>query len=118
MITPADLDQYIGTTAWHRYMPPFLLTDGAKAAAEELGCFWLYDIVWSVLDKLRAKADGFAVVELKKKGRHGAVVTITDGNEKPIYTQKIIYTDFPWDEFSFYVAQEGDDWIILLKSEY
>lgn len=118
MITPADLSQFIGTTAWHRYMPPFLLTDGAKYAAEELGCFWLYDLVWSVLDKLRKHADGFAVVTLKKTGKSKATVTITDGDEKAIYTQRIAYTDFPWDEFSFYVAQEGDNWIILLKSEY
>lgn len=46
----------------------------------------------------------------------------TLANDSPatkIYAnQSISYTDFPLDEIKLYVIREGDEWVILLPSEY
>lgn len=64
------------------------------------------------------------MVELTKTGTSKAVVRFHDGGqdgakERTIYTQKIGYTDFPWDSFMVYVGQ-GDEtsWVVMLPSEY
>ena len=97
-LTPAELEtglaQFYGTEHYYRHMGPIVLTDGAKYLADNAGCYWLYDIVFSVLPKLRG--EGFAAVKLtvdlaKKKG----IVVIDDGNGRKLYRQVIPYTDFP-----------------------
>lgn len=125
LITPADLEAFTGTTRWYRHQPHLLLTDGARYAAQELRCYWLYDIIWSVLPAIRDQAQGYAVVELTKAGTdHEAVVTIRDatGEEddaRVIHRQAIPYTDFPWPTFTVFVGPGGDqEWVILLPSEY
>ena len=124
MITPADLNQFTGTTHWHRYRPRLLLTDGTHFLARELNCCWLLDLVWSVLPQIR-RAGGFAVVELKTDlAAASAVITIRDGgddsqDERVIHRQAIPYPDFPWPELMLYVGPgDEDDSVILLPLEY
>jgi len=45
MLKQGDLDQFIGTEEYHKYMAGVVLTDGVKYLAEEGKCFWLIDIV-------------------------------------------------------------------------
>ena len=124
MITPADLNQFTGTTHWHRYRPRLLLTDGTHFLARELNCCWLLDLVWSVLPQIR-RAGGFAIVELKTDlAAASAVVTIHDGGrdggaEQVIHRQAIPYTDFPWPVLMLYVGPgDENDSVLLLPSEY
>lgn len=67
----AVLRQFSGSIHYYHCHPGLLLTDGAKFLAEEAGCYWLYDVVWSVLRQL--PEDWFAVVkltvELEKENR-------------------------------------------------
>lgn len=100
------------------------MTDGTHFLAQALNCFWLMDLVWSVLPKIR-RAGGFAIVELKTDlAAASAVVKIHDGGrdgyaERVIHRQEIPFTDFPWPELMLYVgpADEGQS-VILLPSEY
>lgn len=92
--------------------------DGAHWLAESAGCFWLYDIIWSV--KPRLANEGFACLTLTVNlpKRRGTVV-IDDGNDNPLYTQRIKFTDFPLPEVKLFIAdgEEGEK-VIMLPSEY
>jgi hypothetical protein len=80
-------------------MGKLLLTDGAKFLADQAGCYWLYDIVYSTLPRL--PDDWFAVVKLKVDlGAKRGVVIIEDGNGHEFYRQEIPFTDFPLAEIT------------------
>lgn len=112
----AGLPQFTGTTQWYRFQPGFLLTEGAKWLAESAGCYWLYDIVWSIRPIL-AK-DTFAVAKLAVVGS-AAIFALEDGNDNVLYTQAIEYTDFPLPQVTLYVV-DGDRGkkVIMLPLEY
>ena len=121
-----DLSQFYGTESWHRYSPVLfhnvLLTDGAKYVAEEAGAYWLMDVISSHLRAVSKAGDTFGVALLTKEGvnRPGAVFSLQDDvPATTVYaTQEIEYTDFPLDEIKFYVSYDGENWVILLPSEY
>ncbi|MGI8427621.1 MAG: DUF6876 family protein [Actinomycetota bacterium] len=117
----AGLDQYRCTDNYWRHMGPLVLTDGAKFLADQAGCYWLYDIVFSVLPKLRG--EGFAAVKLtvdlaKKKG----VVVIEDGNDRRLYRQVIKFTDFPLAAITLFLEDSEVGGkpakVLMLPSEY
>jgi hypothetical protein len=115
-----NLNMFTGTEAYHRTGSRTRSTDGVVYLAQKAGCFWLLDIVDSVMHLI---TEEFAFADLKvtedERGRRGEVL-IHNGHdeESPAYRvfhrQKIDYTDFPLDEIRLYV-QNG---IILLPSEY
>lgn len=121
-LTPAAIEaalcRFTGTENYYRHIGKLLLTDGAKFLADNAGCYWLYDIVWSVLPKL--PEDSFAVVTLTVDldARRGVVV-IGDGNDRKLYRQRIPFTDFPLAEITLYLedAEEGFK-VLLLPSEH
>ena len=115
----SGLANFCGTEAYHKYMPGMVLTDGALWLAQNAGCFWLMDIAWSVLGKPAVKASGFLAVKLKKTATtKGCTVRVEDGDENLLYSEKIGYTDFPFDEYTFFVQWGGDFWVAMLTSEY
>ena len=109
---------FYGTEGYHRLHPNMVLTDGAKYLAEEAGCFWLYDVVWSVLNKPNVRNEDFLVVKIRLEEKPQAVVRIEDGNDNLLYKQVIPYTDFPMALYTFYIQYNGDFWVVLLTSEY
>lgn len=115
-----NLSQFYGTQNYFRISPLLVLTDGAKYLAESCGAFWLFDILGSILTDKKIvsyfKRYSPVPVRIKLDGKGGAVVSV--GNEKkPIYSQKIESTDFPLDEYSFYVGDNGDYFVALLHGE-
>jgi hypothetical protein len=118
----SELSQFTGTEKYHRFSILFrslVLTDGAKYLAEKAECYWLMDIIGSILPLISIKSGGFCGATIAKiKGTSGAVFTADDGNGNVFYTQKIPYTDFPLDEYKLYVCDNGNVWVILLPSEY
>jgi len=83
--------------------------------------FWLTDVVASVQSKkLRDACDGFQVWTLKKDGNKCRVECRKDTGLPPVYAQDIEYTDFPLDEFTFYVGETGEGYppTMMLTSEY
>lgn len=115
------LAQFYGTEHYYRHQGQLVLTDGTKFLAEQAGCYWLYDVVWSVLPQLRREP--FAAVKLtvnltSKK----AVVVIEDGNNRALYYQRIPYTDFPLAELMLFL-EDGEVGgqpvkVLLLPSEH
>lgn len=113
-----DLSQFTGTEQYYKWsvlFPNFVLTDGAKYVAETCGAYWLMDAIASY--KQRYDKEGFAVAHLKK-AKKGWVLTIDDGNDNVLATQKIEFSDFPLDEIKLYAVQSGDLWVMMLPGEY
>lgn len=113
------LRQFTGTEAWHRHLPGVLLTDGAKYLAEECGAYWLMDVVASHIPSI-PEDETFTVAQLTVNPMNKAFFTLADDSPatKIYANQSISYTDFPLDEVKLYVIREGDEWVILLPSEY
>lgn len=120
----SELAQFYGTQAYHTFSSLFrnlVLTDGAKYLADACGCYWLFDIVGSLLvtDKKMVsyfKRQSPVVVRIKKNDKGGALVSI-GSEKKPVYTQEIPYTDFPLNEYEFLVGDNGDCFVAMLWSE-
>lgn len=107
-----ELNQFTGTTQYYKYFS-LKLTDGIKHFAEKLGAFWLIDIVLSYQHEL--KKIPFQLWEIEVNQDKSASVTVReDSDTKPLAEQKVQYTDFPLDNYSFYVI----DGVVLLRSEY
>ena len=117
-----ELRQFYGTEHYYRHMPGLVITDGAKFLADNAGCYWLLDMVWSYLPALRKSRDTFFVVVLTKEGvlAPGAIFSIQDDipPSKTYATQAIDYTDFPLDEIVLYLAASEDGFVLMLTTEY
>lgn len=110
----SELEQFIGTTAYHRStFGRLLLTDGAHYLRERLECYWLVDLVESYQPQLRDKRfqlwsidvaqDSSAVVEMRE-----------DTGLEPLVRQELPYTDFKLPHYEWYCV----DNVMMLKSEY
>jgi hypothetical protein len=116
-----NLDGFTGTEQYHKFSPlfPLLLTDGAKYVADNADCYWLFDVVGSILYPRIVRGQAFLLVKINKnKTGKGAKVEIEDGNGKRLYVQRIPYTDFPLQSFEFFVQRADGTWVAMLKSEY
>jgi len=115
----SELSNFTGTETYVGLYPELLLTEGAHYLAEKAKCFWLFDIVYSVIRHCKkAKEEGFLNVTMTVLKEGGGIFRADDGNDHVLYQQNIPYTDFPLDSYSFYVIFDGNKWVALLKSEY
>lgn len=94
-------------------------TDGYKAFMGITKSNWLFsDMAIYCMMKLRNKED-FIVATLKKDKNNSCEVTLDNGNGVILYKQKYAYTDFPINEFKFYIVfNECDSYTFMLTSEY
>jgi hypothetical protein len=116
-----DLQHFYGTEQWYRFNPlyrNFLLTDGTKYLAEKAGAYWFTDLIASYQTQLLRKQEWFQVWNIKVSADRSAQVWCDDGNGKALVTQDIPFTDFPLSEFSLYAEFDGENLVILLKSEH
>jgi hypothetical protein len=117
----AALPQFTGTEHYYRHQGNIVLTDGAKFLADAAGCYWLYDIVWSVLPRIRRHP--FVAVKLTVSlEKRTAVVVLEDGNDRLLYRQPIPFTDFPLPEIMLFL-EDGEVGgkpakVLLLPSEH
>ncbi len=116
------LGNFYGTEQYYGHSLPgcktIQLTDGCAYLREAAECFWLFDIIASILGEPKIKPEEFLSIKLKVKDNE-AVFTADDGNNNILYTQKIEYTSFPLDEINlFLVKYTGTPAIIMLPSEY
>lgn len=113
-LTPFDLRQFTGTTNWYKYYN-IHLTDGVKYFADEVGGYWVIDIIWSVQDIIQNEE--FVHITLSVKDGK-ADITFTDGGKglkpKVLYQQHISFTDCPIGDWNFYQC----DGVIMVPSEY
>lgn len=111
-----NLGQFTGTCQYYRINPKILLTDGTFYLAEQTGAFWLMTVFASHLVELNPE-DCFAVLKLNVDG-FASTVTIEDGNDTLLATQKIEFTDFPLSSVTLYGCSDGKQWVLMLPSEY
>ena len=127
MKTKAEILEGLGnfycTQNYWKFSPLFrnlVLTDGMQYLCESAQSFWLVDIVGSILCEKKTvsyfKRQSPVSIRIKLNGKGGATVSV--GNEKkPFYVQEISYTDFPLQEFEFYVGDNGDFFVAMIPSE-
>jgi hypothetical protein len=124
MLNKSSLLNFSGSETFTKY-GPIVLTQGMVYVAKNggstagAGAFWLLDIATSYRFVPAVKREPFQVYKLtKNKTGSGAVVTVEDGNNNVVHTQRIPYTDFDFanggDAFTFWLT----DGTALLPSEY
>ena len=113
-----QLGYFTGTERYYRYQSNLVLTDGSKFVADACGAYWLMDVLWSYLPRIKSEA--FAFARLSKHADESATFTLADDNPpQTVYaSQDISWTDFPLDEITFYVIRDPAFWVLLLPSEY
>jgi hypothetical protein len=117
-LTLADLEQFCGSTEYHKHWSGMLFTDGILYLAETAGAHWLVDIVASYQSDKRVRSNKrlreFQLWELSVANGQGVVLLREDSGEPAVLSQEIEYTDFPLESIKLYV--EGG--VILLPSEH
>ena len=111
-----QLTQFIGTTGYYRISRRHLLTDGTKYLAEGAECFWMMDAIASHLSEIGTK-DWFVQVRMTVNGNRATMI-YENGNGSEHARQEIPYTDFPMHAISLYACWDGEQWVIMLPSEY
>ena len=115
MISLDDLEQFTGTENWYKHWTGLIsYTDGVKFLADEAKCHWLIDLVASYQTKPEIRKVPFQLWEIKVKEQTGLVTMQEDTGEPVLVKQELDYTDFPFDEFQWYLI----DLVMLLKGEY
>ena len=123
MKTPSEilhnLARFSGTEQFTRFSPLFpklLATDGIIYLAQECQSYWMLDIIGSVQQMPKIKAEGFLTVIYNKKA--GKVV-ISDGNGNMLYEQTVSSPTFPLNEIKLFVCDgEAGMRIVMLPQEY
>ena len=114
------LRNFYGTEHYYRHMPGLVITDGVKFLADNAGCYWLLDMVWSYLPMLRKSRDTFFVVRYAGTPGASGLFSITDDiPPNQTYAQQAIeHTDFPLDEIVLYLSATEEEFVLMLRSEY
>lgn len=120
----SGLAHFYGTEAYHRLsiFGGLIATDGVRWLAENAGCFWLMDEIGAAQASSKIKGnEGCQFIQfwtLKVKDNKAELVCEED-TDKPVYSKKIPYTDFPLPEIRLYV-QRADErtFVVMLPSEY
>lgn len=112
----SSLTEFTGTSQLYKISDRFVLTDGTKFLADQAHCYWLMDAVASHLLEIGA-SDWFVVIKTTV-ANSSAVMVYEDGNGHEHARQTIPYTDLPLAEVNLYACWDGEQWVIMLPSEY
>ena len=120
------LGQFTGTEKWHRHslVPKFLYTDGIEWLAMSADAFWLIDLAasYQVEKKFWDMPFQLWTVTVDLKAGKGMAVMQQDLGMPEEIVQEFGHSDFPLEEFKFYVVDDGttDETlkVMLLPSEY
>lgn len=114
----SNLREYVGTEHYYKYLGGIVLTDGARAFAEQAGAFWFLDIVASYQHIREFRKQPFQTWRLLKLGASQATVTCEDGMGRLLCSQDIPYTDFPLHVIDLFLVDDGSHRVLMLTSEY
>ena len=113
-----DLKQFIGSETWYRHglYRNYLYTDGVQYLAETGQAYWLIDKIFACHSSVaKLENEEFFVWELTlNEEGEGAKLVCTDGNETKLYSENILFTDFPLKKIRLYFQNNT----LLLTSEY
>ena len=80
------------------------------------GYFWAEELSVQLSSDIKGAERKALYESLLAEGR--AVMIYEDGNDREHARQEIPYTDFPLDSITFYACWDGENWVIMLPSEY
>lgn len=111
------LDQFHGSESFYKHplFRQFVYTEGVQYVAEQGEAFWLLEKIFACkqcVEKLQNER--FLAFTLTKKDQGGASFSVEDGNHNALYSENILFTDFPLQTITFWFVGET----LLLPSEY
>lgn len=92
----------------------FIFTSGVETLIENCKAYWLLDLIGSYKFHKRSVGQPFQVWKLERTKGDSFKVTMEDGNGNIQITQRIPYSDFPYDVANLWLI----DGILILPSEY
>jgi hypothetical protein len=105
-----QLSMHTGTEHYYAYKgfvaigANITYTDGIKYLADNASAYWLIDAIMSYQTAVFRSQNPFQVWTLipskLAKNPNGCTLRCEDGNKNHVKTQRIEFTDFPFDEFS------------------
>jgi len=113
-----DLTNFYGSETWFRHglFRQYLYTEGVQYVAEQGEAYWLLDKIFACHAGVEALAhEDFCVWDLKRNDEgQGAKLICTDGNETALYSEAILFTDFPLKSIRLFCQNN----VLMLPSEY
>lgn len=111
-----DLAHFTGSEHWYRYAgTKFTYTDGVAYVAEHGQAYWLISeilLAHALISEVRNQE--FAVWKLTVSQDKSAMLACTDGNGAPVFSKRILFTDFPLPEIEFWFQNN----VLYLPSEH
>ena len=107
-----ELGYFSGTEQYHKVLNTNV-TDGIKYIMDN-GYSWLVtDMLIAIMGTPKLSQEEFIAIKLKV-AEHKAVVTVEDGNNNILYTQRYDYTDAEVKELMLFLT----DNVLMLSGEY
>ena len=106
--------QHTGSAIFYKTNFGHIITEGAQDLCADCESFWFIDIILSYQISRKVAAEGFQVWKLERIKGDRFNVTATDGNDNILVTQKIPFSDFPYDTATLWNVNK----VIMLPSEY
>ncbi len=102
----------------HPLVRSFQYSDGVQEVAEA-GCYWLLDVLATELPAvMRRKGENFAIIETKVGGNGKATTKALGSGDVSIWKRNSDWTDMPEGEWTFFLSDEGERFVLILSSEY
>ena len=109
----SQLQNFSGTEHYYKNFTGLIYTDGVKFLSDNLGAYWLIDLIGSYQSHKNNKP--FMIWKIEVKNDNSAIITSKEDTYSPILIkQKIPYTDFKLKELELYCI----DNVLILKGEY
>tara|TARA_Y100000310_G_C20372974_1_gene664396 strand:+ start:343 stop:708 length:366 start_codon:yes stop_codon:yes gene_type:complete len=115
-----ELEQFTGSCEFLK--DPFnkcVMTEGFQYFMDKAECHWLFsDYAIEIMMTPKLKEQDFFVLKIVVKDNKGKV-TLDDGNGNILHKKEYTYTDFPLEEYEFYIQKnELGSFTFMLKGEY
>ena len=125
----SELAQFTGSMKWfrHSFNRAVLYTEGIEYLGRRGEAFWLIDAIAlhlasELFQEAASKDRRIGLIHfwrLAVMSDKSAILTATpDSGEPEFIKQKIPFTDFPLDEVNVWAQCDGEQWTLLLPSEY
>lgn len=95
----------------------FIYSDGVKDLADE-GCYWLLDIIGTEVIQVIGNDYDMGIVKVNVSNHQAVIVLEMADDVPPAWRREIEYTDMPAGEWMFYVQWDGENYTMILPTEY
>ena len=128
-LSESDLRQFTGDDVRYRHAfnRAAIYTEGVQFLAERGGAYWLIDEIAihlgsSEFREAAARDQRIGLMHFWKLAAHAdqsaELTARADSPNEPFIREQIPFTDFPLDEVDVWAANDAENWVLLLSSEY